>query len=75
MAYLAATDSEADVIASGLFLSSFAAVEITTAAAVAANLFVVGLLLLAAAFISIISILNIIFELLTLNNDNLFYQI
>ena len=39
MEYLAATDSEADVIASGLFLSSFAAVEITTAAAVAANLF------------------------------------
>ena len=56
--YLAVTDLAADVTASGSSLFSFAAVAVTTAAVAANYIFTLGLLLIAAAFISIIMYIN-----------------
>ena len=53
--YLAVTDLAADVTASGSSLFSFAAVAVTTAAVAANYIFTLGLLLIAAAFISIVT--------------------
>ena len=56
--YLAVTDLVADVTASGSSLFSFAAVAVTTADVAANYIFTLGLLLIAAAFISIIMYIN-----------------